>query len=145
MPPLAIAPQLSLLSQLGENPIEVIGLDAHRFRDVGNGYAGLAAHKLQGLVGPCVTAAATATGARPAACGCTVGAGGAGRAAGTSGAPAGSLEGRSGRLQLGHLLLELAQPLIDVLHCGVDETRQITLLMELNGPTVLTQTIQVFQ
>jgi hypothetical protein len=133
MPPLAVTPKLAVRGQLGENPVQVIWLDAHRLGDFRNGYPGLVPHQLEGLIGSCVTPAAAPTRARSAARRCAACTGASGRASRTTWPPACALKRRSRSLQLCHFLLELTQTVIDVLHCGVDETRQNDSPRSVNG------------
>src|SRR3954468_2733921 len=64
MPPLAVAAHLPVLLELGQDPGGVVGLDAHRLRELADGDAGPRADELERLV---AAGAAAARAPAPAA------------------------------------------------------------------------------
>src|SRR5690348_14880464 len=119
VPALALAAHLTLGGQLRKHPVEVVGLDAHRLGDLGNGDTGLLAHQLEGLVGPGVTATAA-----PRPPGAPRGAAPAtpvraGLAAGPAAAAAATEQRRARGLEPADFLPQLPEALIDFSHCAV--------------------------
>jgi hypothetical protein len=160
MPPLAVAPDLSLGGKAGKHAVEVIGLDLHRLGDFRNGDARSLADQLQRLKRARVptaagarrcggTPGATRGGTRTSGCGArargsrarTARSGSRARAGrssacarrartGASRASAGPTgttpcagQGRACRLETGHLVAQLTQLRVDVLHSVVDKFR----------------------
>jgi len=133
MPALTFAPHLSVARQTRHHPVQVVGFDAHLFRDLRNRDARCALHELERLIGAGATAAPAARPTRPATrrppCRpCRRSARGARATRATSAAD----ERGTRRLQPGDLLLELAEAVIDFLHGAIDKTSQITLPLEID-------------
>src|SRR5579875_315130 len=108
MPALAVALYLPVFDELGHHAVQVVGLDLQRLGDLRDRDAGLVAHQLERLVGPCIATSAAAgasgaTGRLTPARACAVG------GARAPGAATSAQQCRACGLQTGDLLLQLAQ------------------------------------
>src|SRR4051794_22789136 len=129
MPPLAVAAHLPVLLELGQDPIQVIGLDAHRLRELADGDAGPRADELERLV---AAGAAAARAPAPAAARAARAAGAAPPAGARAVAATGrdARQGRAGGLEpvvLVHEGTQLLQPRVDLLQFFIQKVHVIRL------------------
>ena len=130
MPALPVPFYLSLRRQPRQHAVKVVGLDLHRLRELGNGQARPLTHQLERLHRARVTATPRRAGARPAG-GSSSGAGTGRAGPGPTGTPA--TAPRSGKrgacgLKARHLITQLAQPVVNVPNCTINEFRHRCLL-----------------
>src|ERR1700727_286814 len=126
MPALTFPLHLTIGEQARHHPVQVVWLDTHLLRDLRDGDARRAAHELQRLVG---TRTATTAATSPAGAATRTATGGCRRRGARSARAARSTPGADERrtcgLELGDLLLQLAETVIDFLHGAIDKTSQI--------------------
>src|ERR1700754_131744 len=95
MPTAAGLDDLALFGETGKHAVQVVLLDPHGLRHLGDGDAGTVAHQVKCLIGACATAARTPAASAAAAAGGATGGSATGTARGLGGRCGGARGGRA--------------------------------------------------